>query len=349
MFTTICLICLVISYLASKFTIPLAQRLSLTDDPKYASSRKLQKTNVPLLGGLGFSLVAGAASVLGIMAMDFDWFGQGQRLSLNLSYNFRPEWIVVGGLIILIGGFLDDKYRLKAWQMLIPINLALFVVIFLGGLKIEALSYPFDQLIPKVSFLPSILAYIWVGLCLASTKFLDGHDGLVGSVGVLNLATIGLISLLPQVNQPLVFFLAFVWAFSIAGFLPFNLPNAKLYLGEIGSEMIGFVIGILSIISGAKVATASSIIGWFVLDLLLVSWIRHKAGKKIWEGGREHWHFRLFDAGLGKWQVLFVTLTLIGFTSYLGLTLPTVWKPIVWLFQALVILVIFWLTNRKVK
>lgn len=346
MFTTVCLICLIASYFATKFSIPVIQKLGIVDDPKISSERKKQSYPVPLLGGLGFVIVAGTASIFTILSAYNNWFDLNFRLAQNLSFDFRLEWIILGGLIITVGGFLDDKYNLKTWQMLIPINLGLFVTVFLGGLRIESLSYPFDSLIPEIEFLPSILAYIWVGLCLTASKFLDGHDGLVGSVGVLNLGVIALVSLLPQVNQPLIFFLASIWAFSILGFLPFNLPDAKLYLGEIGSEMIGFVIGILSILSGAKVATASSIIGWFLLDLMLVFWIRWRKKKNILTAGREHWHFRLYDGGMSKWQVLVTTLILISFTSMLGLILPTIWKPLVWVFQLIVILVIYFGTKK---
>jgi UDP-GlcNAc:undecaprenyl-phosphate/decaprenyl-phosphate GlcNAc-1-phosphate transferase len=141
--------------------------------------------------------------------------------------------------------------------------------------------------------------------------------------------------------------LAGVWGFCILGFLPFNLPNAKMYLGEIGSEMIGFIIGVLSILSGAKVATVGSIIGWFVLDLLLVFAIRVSKGKNIFMGGREHWPFRLLDNGLNKWQVLMVTLVAVVFTSILGLFLPTLYKPFVLVIQFFILMISYFRTKQK--
>jgi UDP-GlcNAc:undecaprenyl-phosphate/decaprenyl-phosphate GlcNAc-1-phosphate transferase len=339
----------IISYFGTQKSIGVINSLGIVDSQNSAPSRKLQSTPVPLLGGLVFTLV-GILGMLSVWATwKFNLFGLSQILTTNISSNFYIAWVIIALIIIIIGGFLDDKYRLSSVQMLIPINLALFVAVVFGNIRISSLSYPFDIVFTDIVFLQYFFAYIWIGLCLAATKFLDGHDGLVGSVGILSLGSIAIVSLFENVNQPMVFTFAIVWIASIAGFLPFNLPNARIYLGEIGSEVIGFMIGVLSIISGAKVATVGSIIGWFVLDLLLVFWIRYRAGKGLLEGGREHWHFRLYDAGLTKWQVLGITFGIISVTLVLGLILPTLYKPFVLLLQLVVLVIVYYFTQKKRK
>lgn len=348
MFLSLCLLSLVFSYLFTGKILILAQKFNIVDDPTLNPDRKKQSQSVPLLGGLGFSLVAGSVSAGLILARDWNWLGLNYRLGQNIALDFNFWGVLAGGIVILIAGFLDDRFNLNAKLMLLLVNLAIAISVFGGGLQIASLSYPFDQLLPNFALLHYFLAYVWILLCISATKFLDGHDGLVGSIGVFALVTIAVVSLFPNVNQPLIFVLAAIWAAAILGFLPFNLPNARMYLGEIGSEMIGFVIGVLSIASGAKVATASSIIGWFVLDLILVFGIRLYRGKSILAGGREHWPFRLVDKGLGKWQVLFVTLVIIISTSILGLVLPTLYKPLVLILQAMILILGYrWTSSSK--
>ena len=336
-----------VSYLASKYVLRLAIKKNIVDDPTAAPERKDQKKPVPLLGGIGFGIIGIVASFATFVVYRFNLFGLHNYLEQNMFNGFHFGWILVACCIILVGGYIDDKYNLSPKKLLIPVNLALFVGVILGGLKINTLSYPFDWIVFG-PFLQYFLAYIWVGLCLSATKFLDGHDGLVSSVGIINLSSIALISSFASIDQPFITIISLIWVAAIAGFLPFNLPNAKMYLGESGSELIGFLIGVMSIISGAKIATTATIVGWFIFDLVLVIYIRWKNKKNIVKGGREHWHFRLLDAGLSKWQVLGLTLAILITSGFFGLILPTIYKPYVFLGQLMVFFAIYcWTNNRK--
>jgi UDP-GlcNAc:undecaprenyl-phosphate/decaprenyl-phosphate GlcNAc-1-phosphate transferase len=345
--TSILLIVLaIVSYFVTGFVRSFAIKKNIVDDPSIAPERKSQKEPIPLLGGLGFGVVGAVGSLLTFVIYRFNLFGLHNYLEQNMFNGFHFGWILVACGVILIGGYIDDKYNLSAKKLLISVNLALFIGVFLGGLKINTLSYPFDWLVFG-SFLQYLLAYIWIGLCLSATKFLDGHDGLVSSVGILNLLSIALISSFANINQPFITIISLIWVAAIAGFLPFNLPNARIYLGESGSELIGFMIGVMSIISGAKIATTATIVGWFIFDLALVIFIRMKNKKSIVKGGREHWHFRLLDAGLTKWQVLLLTLSILIVSGFFGLILPTIYKPFVFLVQFIVFLIIFWWTSKR--
>jgi UDP-GlcNAc:undecaprenyl-phosphate GlcNAc-1-phosphate transferase len=163
MFLTICLISLLLSSLATARIIPLATKLGIVDDPKTSPDRKNQREPIPLLGGLGFSLVAGFVSAYLIIAKDSNWLGLTGRLNQNLAIGFNFWGIVIGAILILIIGILDDKFNLNSKLMLVGVNLALILTIWLGGLSINSLSYPFDQLLPDFQFLHYFLAYIWSG------------------------------------------------------------------------------------------------------------------------------------------------------------------------------------------
>jgi UDP-GlcNAc:undecaprenyl-phosphate/decaprenyl-phosphate GlcNAc-1-phosphate transferase len=342
-----------INLLSSYFLTGLVQRLSISlnivDDPKSAPNRKHQKQPIPLLGGSPFVLTS-------MISMAILWvynqysFGNNLNSGLNLNSLF---WLIISVSILLLAGFYDDKLHLSPKYMFAPIFLAILIAVTFGGLKIEILSYPFGSLIPNISWVHSLLAFAWIGFCLTATKFLDGLDGLVGTVGLIAFLNIASVSLFANVNQPLIFAFSMIWAAGLLGFLPYNFPNASLYLGEGASEIIGFIIGSLSIMSGAKVATSSTVIGWFIIDIILVMFARIIAGKGPFSGDRTHWHFRLIDLGLTKIQVLSLTTIIIIITSQLGLFFPTEQKVYVILAQIIFLTLIFgssiFLTKKRTQ
>lgn len=330
-----------LSFGACGAVFSLAARRGITDDPRSNPTRKRQARPIPLLGGSAAVLVA----LLGCTVSVFNaanW-SLGSLLDLNEG---SPNllWLGLAVLVLLAGGYLDDKYQLPAKFMFFPITGALLLAIFPGDLVIASLSYPFNSLLPAWPYLPELLAFLWLGLCLASTKFLDGHDGLVTTVGIVSFATIAAVALTPNVFQPLVFVLALGCVASLLGFLPHNFPNARGYLGEGASEAIGFGIGVLSIISGAKIATTATVLGWFILDMLLVFLTRFLLRKPLFTGDRLHWHFRLVDLGLSKLQVLVLTSVILLITAQLGLTLSTSQKLPLLIVQGLFLGLVFLVT-----
>lgn len=323
----------------------------ILDDPQSNPARKRQRRPVPLLGGSGAVL----AAVLGCFGLwlNRETLALGSLLDLNQGTP-NLEWLAVSILLLGLGGYFDDKYDLSAKVMIIPITAALLIAVFPGNLVIDALSYPFNAFLPDWYLLPELLGFLWLGLCLASTKFLDGHDGLVAVVGLISFVTIGSVALFPIVFQPLVFGFAGCAAAALLGFLPHNFPHARGYLGEGASELIGFGIGVLSIISGAKIATTATVLGWFILDMILVFFTRFLLQRPLFEGDRLHWHFRLVDLGLSKLQVLILTTFALLVTAHLGLSLPTSQKPFLLATQGLFLTTVFFLTltmslSKKIK
>jgi UDP-GlcNAc:undecaprenyl-phosphate GlcNAc-1-phosphate transferase len=336
---------LVISYFGTEFTIYLASKFSVVDNPSSNPERKSQKLPIPLLGATTFILCSTFFTGL-VWLMRKSIFAPvnintlGEILGRNLS-PFKLIWVFVAIAIILIAGFLDDKFKFKSKIMFLPIAAAIAVAVYFGDLRIEALSFPFNQIIPDNEYLHHLFSFLWIGFCLAATKFLDGHDGLVSTVGIIGFITIASTSLLIPVNQPLIFAMSLIWATGLLGFLPWNLPEAKIYLGEAGSQIIGFMIGVLSILSGAKVATASSIMSWFILDVIFVMSYRVLQKKNPFKGDRLHWHFRLMDMGFSKIQVLAITATILAITGFFGVTLPPSQKLYFLIGQTLFFVVVF--------
>ena len=154
-----------------------------------------------------------------------------------------------------------------------------------------------------------------------TTKFLDGLDGLVSGIGTLGALILFIVSLFWDVPMSATSVLCLILAGALLGFLKYNFYPAKIFLGEAGSTFIGFMLGVLAIISGAKIATALLIMGIPVLDVIWVIIRRLISHKHFYAGDRKHFHFRLLDAGLSHRQaVLFLyALTLIFGSSSLFL------------------------------
>lgn len=335
----------------------LAKKWNILDRPESAPDRKKQTKAIPLLGATGFILSSLLFTGLGwLFRKNFfeinDQFSQlGYELGRNLE-PFRLLWVFVGILIILIAGYFDDKYQFSSKIMIAPTFFALLIVVFLGGLKIEIINLPGGIILPNSEFIQYLMAFVWIGICLTATKFLDGLDGLVSTIGIIALLFVSLVTTLPNITQPLIFLFSTIWIAGILGFLPWNFPDAKVYLGESGAQIIGLIIGVLSILSGAKLATASTIIGWFIFDIIFVFGLRLARGKNPLLGDRTHWHHRLIDAGFSKIGVLIFTSAVLTISGVFGLILETKDKIYLFIAQGVILLILFiitTLTSKKVS
>lgn len=330
----------IVAFLLNLLGIKLASFFNIVDNPTEAPNRKFQSRSIPLMGFFGSFLCVICFLIFINFAINTNYLNLKSFFEFGLYYDFNLSYIIFGTILIYFFGFLDDKFKLKPIFYFPLLVLGLFSIVFGGNLKIEAFSYPFNAFNLAGNPLSYLMAFIWLGVCMSSTKFLDGHDGLVSSVGLISFLTISQIAIIETVNQPLIYCISIVFAAACLGFLPFNLPNAKAYLGEGGSTIIGLWIGILSILSGAKVATIFSVLGWFIIDIIFVFAFR------FWKGGIKnvlkadsnlHWHHRLKNLGLNKWQVLIISVIFISLTSQLGIYLQTYQKGILLILQIILV------------
>jgi UDP-GlcNAc:undecaprenyl-phosphate GlcNAc-1-phosphate transferase len=152
-----------------------------------------------------------------------------------------------------------------------------------------------------------------------TTKLLDGVDGLAATASMIAALMIGALALTPTYFQSDVALLALVFAAAILGFLLWNWYPAKVFLGESGSTVLGFTVGVLSVIAGSKMATAFLVLGVPVIDVGIVAIRRVMAGKNPFTtADRLHAHLMLRDAGLPVWAVTVVyggVVTLFGVTT----------------------------------
>jgi UDP-GlcNAc:undecaprenyl-phosphate GlcNAc-1-phosphate transferase len=173
------------------------------------------------------------------------------------------------------------------------------------------------------SFPADIFTLGWLLAVLFATKFMDGLDGLVTGQTTIGAGLIAALTLSAAFFQPPVTILAILVAAAYLGFLPWNIHPAKQFLGESGSVIAGFALGFLSIVSGAKLATALMALGLPLVDVAVVMIGRLIRRVPLWQGDRTHLHFRLLEAGLSQRQsVVLLWLIALAF-GIAALTLQT--------------------------
>lgn len=267
-----------------------ATKLDLLDKP--GKERKIHNYPIPLMGGMAIFL-----SYFLIL-----FFFRDKILSGNLEVN---HWLgfFIGACFLMIGGFLDDKYNLSAKQQIVWPILAAFSVI-IGGVSIEKITNPFGGFF-YLQLISPIIIFIWLMGMMYTTKLLDGIDGLVTSITGIGSLIIFLFTQTTKYYQPDIGFAALVLAATCLGFLFFNWYPAKIFLGEGGSLLLGYLLGVIAIISGGKIAIALLIMAIPIMDVIWTILRRLHEGKNPFKfADRKHLHFRLFDAGLNQWQVV---------------------------------------------
>ncbi len=276
----------------------------------YPSKIKIHKNPMPRLGGLAIFF----AFIL-LVIFDLIW---GHRIVGRVLEMRHVLGLLIGAGVIVITGVIDDIKKLKPTQKLFGQIIAALVVIF-SGIGIDFIASPFgshfalDVIKIPITFSEStfqlvvfadLFALFWILGMVNTANFLDGLDGLISGVGFIAAMFLFFLSLRPQVNQPEVAYLSIIFAGALLGFLIFNFNPAKIFAGDSGSMLIGFVIGVLSIINGAKIATALLVMGFPILD---VAWsiLRRLIKKQSpFQGDKRHFHHRLLELGLSQKQAV---------------------------------------------
>jgi UDP-GlcNAc:undecaprenyl-phosphate GlcNAc-1-phosphate transferase len=266
----------------------------IVDQP---GERKIHKSAIPLLGGV--------AVFLSFFIVLFLY--SGRFLAGNLDWRHLIGFFI-GALCIIVGGILDDKYNLPAkWQIVFPL-LAIAAVI-IGGVEIEKITNPLGGFIylKDLIIVGPVLIALWLLGMMYTTKLLDGVDGLVSGIGAVGALVVFLFTLTTKYFQPDIALAAAILMGSAGGFLVFNFYPAKIFLGEGGSLFFGYVLGVLAIISGGKIAIALLIMGIPILDVAWTIMRRLLQGKNPFRfADNKHLHHRLLNLGLNQRQTVLV-------------------------------------------
>lgn len=262
---------LILTYLMIK----ISKNMNIMDIP---NERSVHKKPTPLLGGIAIFLS---------FLFGFILFGNQNPLMIS---------ILIASFLILLLGIFDDIKPIKArYKFVIHILVAL-IVVFYGGLKLThvdifGLSLNFKWMSPYITIL------IIVGI-INAVNLIDGLDGLCAGISSIYFLTIGVIALILNKFNGLDIILSFIMLGSTLGFLVFNFPPAKIFMGDTGSTFLGLMISVIMLL-GFKTVTLTSLLIPLVLLILpitdtLFAIIRRALNKKpIGQADKEHIHHQL--------------------------------------------------------
>jgi len=319
-YLTFFLCAFVLSLFATNAVAKFARRYNIVDVPD--KTRHLHRAPTPMLGGIAvyFSFLV---TTLGLGLIG------GHLLDGNIPFNILVG-IWVGGAVLMVGGFLDDKYRLPAkYSVIFAITAALIIV--LSGIKAVSIHNPFsgnvlflDELrVWGIPLLSGFVVFAWTMTLTYTTKLLDGMDGLVGGISAIAALVLFVLSVSPAVMQEQTAMLAIALAGSLLGFLIFNFHPAKIFIGEAGSTFAGFMLAVLAIVSGGKIATTLLVMGIPLLDMTWVIIQRVRSGQSPFSGDRRHLHYKLQELGLSQRQIALLLYLLSGSFGLAGLLLQS--------------------------
>lgn len=311
---TTCIVAFLIAFFVSialtRLIMRVAVRFDFVDKPDYV--RKFHKDAVPCVGGIGIFI----AFFLPVTALFFFYENFISEQLMHLPTELLG--LVGGATIGLVMGFIDDVRGMHIrWKLLLQALAA--TVAFAAGYTIAEVNIPFVGVI-EVGILSYPLTLFWFLGCMNALNFLDGLDGLAAGVSLLVSITLFLVSLIFENGVSMV--LAISLAGAIMGFLLYNFHPARIFLGDSGSMLLGFLIGALSILAGRTTETTTTVslfiplvaLGLPVLDTCLVIARRWFRRAPIASPDRRHIHYALISMGLGhKRTVLILYLASILF------------------------------------
>jgi len=265
----------------------LAGRFHIMDLP---GERKVHQHPVPRVGGIAFAIGA-FASIL--------WWGPKDSTTLS---------VLLGGLIILGFGVWDDRanlgYRIKLLGQLV----AALVVIIIGGIRFESTPFLLDAELPLWIGIPvTVLFLIAVSNAVNLT---DGLDGLAGGLSFLTLCGIAYLAYLA--NDSTVLLLTVPFLGGLLGFLRYNTYPARIFMGDSGSQLLGFIMGVLAILLTDSArgpfspALVLLLLGLPFLDTLGVIGQRLAEGRSPFIGDRTHIHHKLLSVGFSHYEAVTV-------------------------------------------
>ena len=308
----------VVTFVATPYTIKIAKKVGAVDIPK--DERRMHKKSMPKFGGpaviLGF--LVSTIYLLIVMSME---------KSINL-FGFEEYWRKLLGFLIGIGIIsafcvVDDIKTIKPFTKLIGQILAAIAAV-LAGIRIEGVTLPFLNFPEMHQVTSVILTIAWVVIVTNAINLIDGLDGLSSGISVISAVSLLIIFVLNGSSMVSVILITAL-AGALVGFLPFNFSPAKTFIGDTGSNFLGYSLAIISILGSAKTYTAAVIVlplivlGLPIFDTLFAivrRMIKGKSIKAVFKADKGHLHHKLVAKGYNQKQAV---LILYGISAIFGI------------------------------
>lgn len=280
-----------------------AEKVGAIDIPK--DERRVHDHPIPRMGGLAI------------------FIGFVLSLLIFVDVSTPVLGILLGALIIVVMGAIDDIVNLNAWIKLAG-QIVAAVVAIRCGIVFDAISNPnpFSEQTTFVlaSYLPIPLTILWIVGCTNAVNLIDGLDGL--AVGVSTISSLTMLVVALFVAEPNVAVILAALVGACLGFIPYNFNPAKIFMGDVGSQLLGFVLSTASILGMFKLhAMITFLVPLLALavplaDTTFAFFRRIIHGQSPFHADKGHFHHRLLALGLNQKQAVAV---LYGVSAVLGL------------------------------
>lgn len=302
-----------IAFALTPLVMMAARRFGVVDRP---GPRRIHTKPIPTAGGLAM-----AVAVLGV-AWGARLFSEAARDTLEV----RPfVGITIAAAIVVLLGLIDDIKALNAWWKIAG-EVAAACVLYAYGLGIPLLTNPFgDPIATGVFDLP--LTIIWVLVVVNAINLIDGIDGL--ATGAVFIAAVTLWFVGRTNGDFYVMFIASTIIGATFGFLRYNFPPARVFMGDTGSGFLGLLLAAVALLENRKGTAAITLL--FPLVALLVpisdsviAFARRAiGGQSVFHADSEHIHHRLLRIGLSHRHVVYVMWFLCAYCGVMAVVLAT--------------------------
>ena len=293
---------LLVAYVMTPPVKRFAEKVGAIDVPR--DNRRVHDHPIPRMGGLAI------------------FIGFVLSLIFFVPMSTKVLGLLVGSVIIAVMGGVDDIVSLNPWVKLAGQIVAALVAIRCG-LVFDVISNPnifAEETYIEIGWLSIPLTMLWIVGCTNAVNLIDGLDGLAVGVSAISSMTMLIVSLF--VSEPVVSIILAALTGACLGFMPYNLNPAKIFMGDVGSQLMGFVLSTASIMGLFKL---HAIITFFVpllalalplADTIFAFFRRILHGQSPFKADKGHFHHRLLAMGLNQKQVVAV---LYGISAVLGL------------------------------
>ncbi len=312
------LLAFITAYVITPYTIRLSKKIGALDVP--SEKRKIHTGAIPRLGGLAVITGFTVSTIYLLIVMNLE-----NTLTLGGydNYGYKLLGFFLGAIVLSIFCFIDDWKGIPAYVKLLGQTLSAVIVI-LFGLKMDSIVVSHLHTIIDSQIILKILTVIWIVGITNAINLIDGLDGLSSGVGIISCFSLLMIFTLN--NSPLISILLITaLAGALTGFLPFNFNPAKTFIGDTGSNFLGYSLSIIAILGTAKTYTAIVLIAPILVLALPIfdtsfaivrRIIKQKSLKAVFKADRGHLHHKLIDKGYTQKQAV---LILYGISATFGL------------------------------
>ena len=310
----------IISFVMTPLARRLAIRVGALDVPK--ETRKIHNKPMPYFGGL--------AIYVAILSCMF----------VYMPHNSTNYHIMAGATVVVFAGVIDDMYGMPA-KIKLAIQIVAALIAIRGGVQIRFITNPLSEagLFYLFNWLSFIITLFWIVGITNTINLIDGLDGLAS--GVASIAATTLLFTAANMGYDFIVMQCAIIAGASLGFLPFNFNPAKIFMGDTGSLLLGYMLAVTSVSGAVKSVAAIALavpvfaLGIPIFDTTFAIIRRYINKKPIMEADKDHLHHKLMKFGLNQRQtvlIMYFISMLLGIVAviiadadpFIGLTVATI-------------------------